>query len=440
MPAPTQLLTGFAKAARTTKPDPIRRLTLRDPDSRGLFVRINPAGARSWLAMARDPSGKQVWAALGDAMVMELSEAREKGREAVQRIKAGEPVKEPKAETKPPSTFKEVAEDFLERHVRAEGLAGGAEVERQLNVYVYPEWENEAFVEIRRDRLSELLHKINDKKAGERGNFGGKVMADRVLATLRKLFNWVEADAPHWARVNGKYIEYHSPVARGMRKSRAKQRSRKRFLKDDEIRALWADWSEAGTFGAFLQTCLLTSQRRAKVLSMRWQDISKDGVWTVPASDPILPGDTLEVINRKRKAEEREKGNGGTLNLPKLVLDIIRAQPVVAGNPYVFAGRGAGTVGNIGHDKARIDERVPTSEPWTIHDLRRTARTLMARAGVDSEHAELALGHAKAGSEGVYNRHDYPKEKAKALAKLAGLVKLILSPPKGNVVQIGAAA
>ena len=48
---------------------------------------------------------------------------------------------------------------------------------------------------------------------------------------------------------------------------------------------------------------------------------------------------------------------------------------------------------------------------WVIHDLRRTARSLMSRAGVLPKHAEMALGHAVAGVEGVYDRHRYLDEK-----------------------------
>ncbi len=77
--------------------------------------------------------------------------------------------------------------------------------------------------------------------------------------------------------------------------------------------------------------------------------------------------------------------------------------------------------------------------PWVLHDLRRTARSLMARAGVRSDVAERVLGHVLPGVEGIYDRHSYREEKADALAKLAGLIALILDPPAENVVPIGTA-
>ena len=73
--------------------------------------------------------------------------------------------------------------------------------------------------------------------------------------------------------------------------------------------------------------------------------------------------------------------------------------------------------------------------PWTLHDLRRTARSLMSRAGVLADIAERVLGHVIPGVRGVYDRHEYAAEKRDALERLAGLVELILNPAP-NVVAM----
>ena len=73
---------------------------------------------------------------------------------------------------------------------------------------------------------------------------------------------------------------------------------------------------------------------------------------------------------------------------------------------------------------------------WRLHDLRRTARSLMSRAGVSSDIAEMVPGHKLTGVRGVYDRHSYAAEKRDALEKLAGLIALILNPPSGNVVKL----
>ena len=132
---------------------------------------------------------------------------------------------------------------------------------------------------------------------------------------------------------------------------------------------------------ASCRMCLLTAQRSRKVAAMKWGDV-KDGVWTVPCGP-------------------REKGTGGKLTLPPLALAIIEAQPRYASNQYIFAGRGERPYRAWTRGKAALDAKLPPGMPqWQMHDLRRTARSLMSRAGVPSEHAERVLGHAIARRRG----------------------------------------
>src|SRR5262249_22726358 len=130
--------------------------------------------------------------------------------------------------------------------------------------------------------------------------------------------------------------------------------------------------------------------------------------------------------------DEREKGTAGALRLPKLALDIFAKLPRISGNPYVFASGEHKHFNSWSERKQELDERLIATDikmdPWVIHDLRRSARSLMSRAGVSSEHAERVLGHAIMGVEGVYNRFEFFDEKAAALAKLATLVKGIVQP------------
>ena len=95
------------------KPGP-KRITLPDPEMRGHYIRVTPKGAKSFVAVARDPGGKQVWATLGSADVLTVAEARAQARERIGRIKAGRPAIEPPPPT--PDSFKDIAENYLTRH------------------------------------------------------------------------------------------------------------------------------------------------------------------------------------------------------------------------------------------------------------------------------------------------------------------------------------
>ena len=87
--------------------------------------------------------------------------------------------------------------------------------------------------------------------------------------------------------------------------------------------------------------------------------------------------------------------------------------------------------------RAKKGAKVEPIPNWTLHDLRRTAKTLMARAGVRPDISERVLGHVIAGVEGTYDRHSYADEKRDALEKLAAMIERILNPTPANVVKFG---
>jgi integrase len=84
--------------------------------------------------------------------------------------------------------------------------------------------------------------------------------------------------------------------------------------------------------------------------------------------------------------------------------------------------------------KRQFEARLPELPNWTLHDLRRTAKSLMARVRPDI--SERVLGHAIGGVEGVYDRHRYTEEKAYALKALAGLIENILRPADTKVRRL----
>jgi hypothetical protein len=85
--------------------------------------------------------------------------------------------------------------------------------------------------------------------------------------------------------------------------------------------------------------------------------------------------------------------------------------------------------------RSELPEQVELT-PWQHRDLRRTARTLMSRIGIDSKVAEHCLADAPPGFEGIYDRYGYLPQKRDAFAQLAELVERIVNPPPGNVVAL----
>jgi len=250
------------------------------------------------------------------------------------------------------------------------------------------------FLDIGRSDVASLRDGIREKH--------GRRQANMVLAILSKLMNWYAANRSD---------TYSTPIVRGMK---FKTTARDRVLSDTELRQVWRACE--ATFGDIIKLLLLTAQRREKVGRMKWAEM-KDGVWALPR-------------------EPREKANPGSLKLPQLAIDIIEARAEVADNPFVFPGRVRGQAFNsYSQGKAELDARLPRGMPkWTLHDLRRTARSLMSRAAVSPRAAEMALGHMIKGIEGVYDRHAYDAEKGHALEALAVLIERIVNPPEGDNV------
>jgi integrase len=373
------------------------RYTYPDPEQRGFYIRVQPSGAKSFVAVTLDPSGKQIWATLGPTDVLSISDARERAREAIRRIRDGLPAFEaPPAKAE---TFEDVAAQWLRRHVHANGLRSQAEVTRLLRVHVYPVWKDRPFREIRRSDVAALLDEIEDDH--------GARQADYVLAITRQIANWYAT----------RDDTYQPPFIKGMRRTNPKARARTRILNDDELRAAWQAAEMSGPFGVLVKLLVLTAQRREKVVSMRWQDIAIDGTWKIPT-------------------EAREKGAPAGLVLPPMAVDIIRAQPRLGDNAFVLAGRGLAHINGFSKSKKAFDAKLPKgTPPWTLHDLRRTARSLMSRAGVSNDHAERALGHARGLIEHTYDQHHYRDEISAALARLATLVDGVVHP-RDNVTPL----
>jgi integrase len=364
-----------------------------DPELRGFYIRVQPSGAKSFVVVTRDPGGKQVWTTLGGADLLTIDQAREAARSALKRVQNGLSAFEPKADT-----FAEVVADWRARHLERNGLRAAREINRLLDIHILPAWGARAFVSIRRSDVAALLDQVEDEN--------GARTADYILTVTRAIMNW------HATRRDN----YAPPIVRGMRRQSPSEQQRTRVLDDDEIRRIWTACEKLGNYGALIQMLLLTTQRLDKVLTMTWADIDAGGAWRIPT------------------VSKREKPHGGELKLPQLARDLLAAIPVIEGNPFVFAGRGQGHINGHSKNKARLDRSSGVTN-WVVHDLRRTGRSLLSRAGVRPDIAERTLGHVQPGVAHVYDRHAYLDEKGDALRRLAALIEPIVRPTPAKVVK-----
>lgn len=381
---------------------------------RGFGVRVTSAGARAFVLNYR-LRGREHRFTIGAWPDWSALKAVQEARRLRQRIDRGENPIEDRTPSLATETVASILDAFVAQHVRNKNqpLRSADEYESAFKRLVKPHIGKLGIYEVRRSHIIKMLDEI------EHAN--GPVMADRTLAYLRKAFNWyaIRDDL------------FSAPIVRGMGRIKPKDRARTRVLSDEEIRAIWPVLGQLGTFGAFVRMLALTGQRHGEVARMSHKEIGGDGIWIIPA----------ERYKTKRP---------NFVPLSKAALALIEAQPRFDDCDYVFASRAKTPYSRSGKSKAKLDEAVFAAmktqakkgakiEPlpnWTLHDLRRTAKTLIVRAGVRPDISERVLGHVIAGVEGTYDRHSYAEEKRDALEKLAAMIERILNPLPSSVATI----
>ena len=135
-------------------------------------------------------------------------------------------------------------------------------------------------------------------------------------------------------------------------------------------------------------------------------------------------------------AVRSKSGCGFTIPLPDSAIHILNELKIRAcGSDYVFPNRRASKAAHMGKDTLnRAISKMFGKDPgkdiqpqnlmigiehFTVHDLRRTCRSILASLGVQVHIAERCLNHKLQGVEGVYDRHDYFDERKQALNRLA---------------------
>jgi len=254
----------------------------------------------------------------------------------------------------------------------------------------------------------------------------GPVMADRTLAHFRKACRWYSI------RDDG----FNSPIVPGM--ARSDSEARNRILSDDEIRDVWAGLkvvTEPACYAPFVKSLLLCATRRNESALMHSSEVDGDA-W-------IIPGERYKRL-------PKHKGCDHLIPLSPQAKALMGEKPMGcrANASYVFSTTN-GEKGFTGFSKAKraLDKAIAEirkkegRDPmpsWRLHDLRRTARTLMSQAGVLPDHAERCLGHIVGGVRGTYDKYEFREEKKQAFIKLADLVAEIVAPREKPDIAVAA--
>lgn len=387
-----------------------RRQELPDSLVTGLYLTIQPTGRKGWQVRYRAP-GAHRRMTLGPYPLVSLRDAREKARDVLRQVLVGgDPAGEARAENaavqelRDRDAIRNVVDQFFKRHGNQNRSA--AETRAILDRELLPTFGDMPIGEFTRHDAVSILDAITDR--------GSPIAANRFLAHLKTLMTWAK----------GRGIIDASPVD-GL-KPPAKEVTRDRVLNDPEIRTFWQATESMGyPFGPMFRLLLLTGQRLNEVAGMRRNEIA-DGVWTIPG-------------------ERAKNGNPHPVPLSPQARAILDGMPRIDA-PYAFTTTGKTPVSGFSAAKRTLDRLMAQIaeneiEPWRVHDLRRTAATLMASLRIPPHVVEAVLNHRSGtirGVAAVYNRFDYADEKREALGALASRIAQIVDGTAANVVRMEA--
>lgn len=408
---------------KNAKPGPSRR-EIPDGGCRGLYLVVQPSGKKSWAVRYRYQGKPRKFTldgfpSLATARKLATAAMENSERDPAAEKKAKNAAKKEEAQSTR-DLFPTVVETYMRHYAAGRATRKNAkpkprtiaETQRLLDQLTPKEvWGEKRIQEIRKRDVIELLDGIVDR--------GAPYVANRTYAAISPLFAWA-------ARRD---IIDASPVVW----NKAAETARERHFSADEVKLFWQATEALGhPFQAIFRLLLLTGQRKSEANEMSKAELDLDKrIWTigadrtkngrehvVPLSDPVLA--TLE-------------------NVPRIKND----------RGLIFTTNGdtppSGFTKPVELCRAKMNELAGKELPhWTLHDLRRTASTMMNdELAIDPHVVEAVINHvsgSRAGVAGVYNRAGYLKQKQAALEAWGRYVeKLVSDKASDNVVQLARA-
>lgn len=349
-----------------------REATFWDTDCTGFGLRVRAASATWILAYRPAGAGRSVNTKklkLGTTKTLKTAEARALARVMLGKVAAGH---DPAADLK----RKQISGlgallDRYKTDLERRGYVNRETVVRGLETRLAPFLSRDAKA-VSGAELWAIVEKL--QRAGKAG------AAEDFRSRARAFFSWA---------VKAKAVDVHPLL--GLRKERATRadriakQERGRALSDEELAKVWCAADPAAAFGGLIRFLILTGCRRGEGAGLTWAMIDQ------------------KACLLRLPAAFVKQGRGHVVPITGALATILAARPITAGSDIVFASiQTGGPLAGWTRLMDKLKER--SGVDFTLHDLRRTFRTGLSRLGVDTETAELALGHARADLEARYNK------------------------------------
>ena len=303
-------------------------------------------------------------------------------------------------------TLRKVADQYLEVAKKKQRPRTHSEIARYLLTAWKPLHSLSVF-KISRRHIAARVADIATEK--------GAISAARARTALSTMFNWAIREG----------LDIPANPVHGTNRPE-QPKSRERVLSYGELAEIWQACGD-DDYGRIVRLLILSAQRRDEVGGMRWQELDTEaGQWFLPSArtknhrEHVLPlvRDALALLPHCRIGRDHIFGDG-----PRREGDQHRgfsgwSKSKAALDARILAAR------------KMVDAGAKPLSHWTVHDLRRTAATVMAdQLGVLPHIVEAILNHVsghRAGVAGVYNRARYQAEMREALERWGAYVSDIV--------------
>ncbi|EFL7028540.1 tyrosine-type recombinase/integrase [Escherichia coli] len=329
-----------------------------------------------------------------------LAEAREELIAAKKLLKAGQSPAAAKRDgikkIRGAETFAVHTDSYMKHVILADSTR--AMKQAVIDRDILPVLGNKMMAEITTSMVRDLCDRIV-----ERGGRATAVQAREIISSV-------------YRHANDRGHGLFNPAADIKPSSIAIFKPRERTLTPEEIGLFFRSLDAIGAMGTMkmaLKLVIITMVRKGEFTNATWDEIDfKKWTWTIPS--------------------DRMKGSRAhVIYLPKQAQDIlVGLQMCAGGSEYLVPGRynfrkplsNAALNSLIDRTVKIINEDDEHIQDFTVHDMRRTASTLLHEAGYPSDWIEKALAHEQKGVRAVYNKAEYARQRAYMLQQWADMI------------------
>lgn len=374
-------------------------------DDRGLYVEVLTTGSIVWRYRYR-LNGKREKLSLGKYPDLTLKNARLKRDEAAQLVAMGESPAKKKQQAKVAGGENTTVAEFAERYfkdIQQRDRKNTTIPRRYLDKDILPHIGNKPIKDITAEDVRSVIWRKKDQ--------GFDAAAGQIRGLLKRMLDYA---------LTCGLIQANPVMALPMRHV-YRAAARERSLTEDEIRRFLRAMQRSNIrrqFKIAFQLFLMTLVRKSELLLAQWKDVHLDQAeWHIPV-------------------ENSKTGKPHIVYLSTQATMLFRELKTMAStSDWVLPGRGTLTkpfAHNALNSALKVslqDQNIPA---FTIHDLRRTASTLLHEQGWPSDVVEKALNHTIGGVRGVYNRAEYAEQRKEMLQAWADFIDGLA--PAGNLV------